>query len=65
MIIKELIKGSGFKQKWIAQQMGVSEITVSNWVKSKYIPSFKNQERLSVVLGIPFFELKKCFKKIK
>jgi repressor LexA len=38
MIIKDLIKSSGFKQKWIAEQLGVSEITISNWVSGKYIP---------------------------
>jgi transcriptional regulator with XRE-family HTH domain len=61
MTIKDLIKRSGFKQKWIAEQLGVSEITISNWVSGKYIPSFKNQERLSGVLGIPLIELKKIF----
>ncbi len=57
MIIKDLIKSSGFKQKWIAEQLGVSEITISNWVSGKYIPSKKNREKLSKILGVSIIEI--------
>jgi transcriptional regulator with XRE-family HTH domain len=57
MIIKDLIKSSGFKQKWIAEQLGVSEITISNWVSGKYIPSKRNREKLSKILGVSITEI--------
>ena len=57
MIIKDLIKSSGFKQKWIAEQLGVSEITISNWVSGKFIPSKKNKEKLSKILGVSIIEI--------
>lgn len=57
MIIKDLIKRSGFKQKWIAQQMGVSEITISNWVSGKFIPSKRNKAKLSKILGVSIIEI--------
>ena len=55
MIIKDLIKRSGFKQKYIAQQMGVSEITISNWVSGKFIPSKRNKEKLVCFKKDPCF----------
>ncbi len=57
MTIKDLIKRSGFKQKWIAEQLGVSEITISNWVSGKYIPSKRNKEKLSKMLGVSIIEI--------
>lgn len=38
MLLKELIKSKGIKQKWLANKMGVSEVTVSNWCSDKSIP---------------------------
>ena len=57
MTIKDLIKRSGFKQKWIAEQLGVSEITISNWVSGKFIPSKRNKEKLSKILGVSIIEI--------
>lgn len=57
MLLKELFKSKGIKQKWLAGKLGVSEVTVSNWVKEKSHPSLKNLEKLSEVLGTPLKEL--------
>jgi transcriptional regulator with XRE-family HTH domain len=57
MLLKEVLKSKGVKQKWLAYKLGVSEVTVSNWVKEKSIPSQKSLEKLSEVLNIPLREL--------
>jgi transcriptional regulator with XRE-family HTH domain len=57
MLLKELFKTKGVKQKWLALKLGVSEVTISNWVNEKSVPSKKHLEKLSVVLSIPLKEL--------
>ena len=57
MLLKELLKVKGIKQKWLAQKLGVSEVTVSNWVKEKSFPSKKRLEKLSEILEVPINEL--------
>lgn len=57
MLLKEILKMKGVKQKWLASKLGVSEVTVSNWVKKKSIPSQTNLEKLSELLGVPLKEL--------
>jgi DNA-binding XRE family transcriptional regulator len=57
MLLKELLKSKGVKQNWLAQQIGVSTVTMSNWVKGKTQPSKKNRLKLSEVLNIHINEL--------
>ena len=57
MLLKELLKTKGVKQKWLASRLGVSEVPVSNWGKDKSIPSQKHLEKLSEILNIPLKEL--------
>ena len=57
-MLKKLIISRGVKQKWIDEQLGVSEVTVSNWVKEKAIPKDIHLEKLSVLLAIPIEDLK-------
>jgi transcriptional regulator with XRE-family HTH domain len=57
MLLKELLKTKGVKQNWLALRLGVSEVTVSNWVKEKSAPSQKHLEKLSEILNIPIKEL--------
>ena len=57
MLLKELLKTKGVKQNWLASRLGVSEVTVSNWVKEKSAPSQKHLEKLSEILNIPVKEL--------
>jgi repressor LexA len=56
-MLKELLKSKGVKQKWLANKIGVSEVTVSNWVKEKTHPSDKNYQKMSEVLSIPLKDL--------
>jgi|TARA_B110000238_G_C15731654_1_gene271100 transcriptional regulator with XRE-family HTH domain len=56
-MLKEIIKSKGMKQNYLAQRMGVSVVTVSNWVKGKSSPSNKNLQKLSELLNVPFSDL--------
>jgi transcriptional regulator with XRE-family HTH domain len=51
-MLKEIIKAKGIKQKFIAEKLGVSIVTVSNWVKCKSAPNEENLKKLSVLLGV-------------
>jgi hypothetical protein len=47
--VKQWLKNQGLDYKWMAQQCGVSEITVRNWMSQKTIPKLK-QELLERVI---------------
>lgn len=53
MLLKELLKSKGIKQKWLANKMGVSEVTVSNWCSAKSVPKKEHLQKLSELLEIP------------
>ena len=57
MLLKELLKTKGIKQRWLAQKIGVSEVAVSNWMKEKSLPSKKNLDKISELLDVPLKEL--------
>ncbi|SNR32581.1 DNA-binding transcriptional regulator, XRE-family HTH domain [Lutibacter agarilyticus] len=57
MLLKELLKSKGVKQNWLAQRIGVSTVTMSNWVKEKSTPSKRNLEKLSEVLNVHLNDL--------
>jgi transcriptional regulator with XRE-family HTH domain len=57
MLLKELLLTKGVKQKWLSSKVGVSEVTLSNWVTGKSIPSLKNVEKLSQILRVPIKDL--------
>lgn len=56
MMLKEVFKSKGIKQKFLASKMGVSEVTLSNWVTGKTSPSKKNLEKLSDILDVSINE---------
>jgi transcriptional regulator with XRE-family HTH domain len=56
-MLKEVLKAKGMKQNYLAKRIGVSEVTMSNWVKGKASPSKKHLEKLSKVLEIPEKEI--------
>ena len=51
-MLKELLESKGLKQKWLAQKLGVSEVTISNWVKEKSTPSKKNIEKICEIMEV-------------
>jgi len=46
------------KQKWLAQQIGVSEVTVSNWMKGIHKPKEENLRKVAEVLHMELQLLK-------
>jgi len=40
-IFKDFLKNRGIKQRWLADQLGVSEITISNWANGSHYPQEK------------------------
>lgn len=59
MILKELFISKGVKQKWLAQKLGVSEVTVSQWAQEKSYPSKKHLDKICEVLNVSIKELSK------
>ncbi len=53
MLLKELLKSKGIKQKWLADKMGVSEVTVSNWCSAKSVPNKTHLQKLCELLDVP------------
>lgn len=53
MLLKELLDSKGIKQKWLANKIGVSEVTVSNWCSAKSTPKKEHLRKLSEVLEVP------------
>jgi len=53
MPLKSLLETRGLKQKWLAEKIGVSEVTVSNWSSGKSTPNKKNLNKLSDLLDVP------------
>lgn len=57
-MLKDFIRAKGIKQRFIAQKLGVSEVSVSNWVKGKTIPSEEHMEKLGQLLEVPLEKLR-------
>jgi len=53
MLLKNIIKSKGIKQNWLANKIGVSEVTVSNWCKGKSNPNKQHIQKLSEILEVP------------
>jgi transcriptional regulator with XRE-family HTH domain len=54
MLLKELLVSKGLKQKWLANKMGVSEVTVSSWCSGKNEPNKERIQKLSELLEVRF-----------
>lgn len=53
MLLKELLRSKGLKQIWLANKMGVSEVTVSSWCAGKSVPRKEHLRKLSEILNVP------------
>lgn len=51
-MLKEILRAKGIKQAYVAQRLGVSVVTVSNWVNEKATPSKKHLEKLCRLLNV-------------
>lgn len=55
--IKQILDLRGLKQKWLADKIGVSEVTISNWVNNRTYPSIESLILISTVLNIEVKDL--------
>jgi len=55
--IAEVLAAKGLIQQWLAEQLGVSEVAVSNWCTQKNQPSFANLYAIADLLEIDVREL--------
>ncbi|KKM20413.1 hypothetical protein LCGC14_1645760 [marine sediment metagenome] len=55
--LAKAIDGRGLKQLWLAEQLGVTPATLSNWVTDKTMPSVNDAVRISELLEVPVDEL--------
>lgn len=55
--LRKLLKKKGLKQKYIAKKLGVSEVSVSNWVRGEHLPLPKYILKLTLLLNVPIEEL--------
>lgn len=51
--VKQWLKSHGLDYRWVAEQCGVSEITVRNWMSQKHIPPLKQQLLERVMVQLP------------
>lgn len=52
MKLKEIIKSKGLKQDFIAEQIGVSKHTITNWVKGHTSPDLFQAQKLKEILNL-------------
>jgi transcriptional regulator with XRE-family HTH domain len=52
MLLKELLKSKGLKQKWLAEKTGVSVVAVSNWCTGKSLPNEKHLKKIAQLLDV-------------
>lgn len=57
--IKDVLEAKGVKQNWLAQQLNVTDNTVSNWCKNKAQPSLQVLKQIATVLCVDIADLLK------
>ncbi|WP_246055173.1 helix-turn-helix transcriptional regulator [Pseudalkalibacillus caeni] len=55
--IKELMDAKGLKQKWVAEQMGVSQQLISDWSNGRVYPRIDKAYKLCTIIGCRIEEL--------
>ena len=55
--IKQILEIRGLKQKWLADKIGVTEVTISNWVNNRTYPSIETLINISKVLNVEVKDL--------
>ena len=55
--LKEILKAQGRSQKWLAQQLGKSENTLSLWASNQVQPSVEDLYRVAGLLDVEISEL--------
>lgn len=55
--IEELIKEKGLQKKYVAKNVGVSNDTLTNWMKSKTYPKLDQAVKLTEILNCKITDL--------
>lgn len=55
--LKKVLKEKRIKQKWLAERLGRSENTLTNWVQGKTNISLKDLYKISEILDCPITQL--------
>lgn len=55
--LKAILKAKGIKNGWLADQVGVTDTTLSQWVNNKQIPKLDFAYRVAKVLGMDVTEI--------
>ncbi|NLN95598.1 MAG: helix-turn-helix transcriptional regulator [Bacteroidales bacterium] len=63
-MFQKLIQTRGVKQKWLASQLGVSEVSVSNWMRGNHKPTEENLKKIATLLNIDIQLLKQAINEI-
>lgn len=50
--LKQILKQRGLKNGWLAEQVGVTETTLSKWVNNKQIPTLEVAYKTAEVLRL-------------
>ena len=57
--IKEVLKLKNIKQQQLADQLGVSKVTVSYWCNNQTNPSLDTLKQISIILKVKITDLMK------
>ena len=55
--IKEVLEEKGLKQKWLAEQLGMSNVMINLYSNNKRQPSVNTLIRIGMILNIPIDQL--------
>ncbi len=55
--IGEVLKERGIKNQWLADKLGMTKASVSNYVTNKHQPSLETLYQIATLLDIPVTEL--------
>jgi putative transcriptional regulator len=55
--LKKVLKEKRIKQNWLAERLGKSENTLTNWVQGKTNISLKDLYKISEILDCPVSQL--------
>jgi DNA-binding XRE family transcriptional regulator len=55
--LRELLEKHHKTQVWLSEELGVSTISVNNWVKNKNLPSLLTALKICKILGVKISDL--------
>jgi DNA-binding Xre family transcriptional regulator len=61
--IGEVLREKGLKQKWLAEQLGMSTVTISTFVNNRRQPKTKDLVRMCDILDVELTQLIEIKKK--